>query len=451
MGEFFGTDGIRGRANQYPLTAEMAVRIGRAIGIVFGDANGGPPIIIGRDTRRSGQMLESAVAAGICSAGTNVLLARVIPTPGVAFLTRNQGAAAGVVISASHNPFEDNGIKLFNQEGFKLSDREETQIERLLREELSAPPNDETSGPVGAIQTMKGSRRHYIAFLLRSVPRDFSLEGTRIVLDCANGAASAVAPTLFDRLGAHLTLLHHEPNGININRHCGSEYPESLRQKVLEVGADVGLAFDGDGDRLIAVDEEGTVLTGDQLLAIGARFLQRRGQLWSDVLVSTVMSNIGLKEALQSIGIRHVTCDVGDRHVMEKMADCEAALGGEDSGHIIYRAYHSTGDGLLSALKLVETMQDANRPLSEMAGFMTVYPQTLVNVPVNDKPDLASMEKINLAIREVENKLGNRGRVLVRYSGTQPICRVMVEAPTHDAAEDYAHNIAVAIADTIGH
>jgi phosphoglucosamine mutase len=451
MGEFFGTDGIRGRANQYPLTAEMAVRIGRAIGIVFGDANGGPPIIIGRDTRRSGQMLESAVAAGICSAGTNVLLARVIPTPGVAFLTRNQGAAAGVVISASHNPFEDNGIKLFNQEGFKLSDREETQIERLLREELSAPPNDETSGPVGAIQTMKGSRRHYIAFLLRSVPRDFSLEGTRIVLDCANGAASAVAPTLFDRLGAHLTLLHHEPNGININRHCGSEYPESLRQKVLEVGADVGLAFDGDGDRLIAVDEEGTVLTGDQLLAIGARFLQRRGQLWSDVLVSTMMSNIGLKEALQSIGIRHVTCDVGDRHVMEKMADCEAALGGEDSGHIIYRAYHSTGDGLLSALKLVETMQDANRPLSEMAGFMTVYPQTLVNVPVNDKPDLASMEKINLAIREVENKLGNRGRVLVRYSGTQPICRVMVEAPTHDAAEDYAHNIAVAIADTIGH
>ena len=233
MGEFFGTDGIRGRANQYPLTAEMAVRIGRAIGIVFGDANGGPPIIIGRDTRRSGQMLESAVAAGICSAGTNVLLARVIPTPGVAFLTRNQGAAAGVVISASHNPFEDNGIKLFDQKGIKLSDREETQIERLLREELSAPPDDQTSGPVGAIQTIKGSRRHYIDFLLRAVPSDFSLEGTRIVLDCANGAASAIAPTLFDRLGAHLTLLHHEPSGTNINLHCGSEYPESDRKSVV--------------------------------------------------------------------------------------------------------------------------------------------------------------------------------------------------------------------------
>ena len=450
MGEFFGTDGIRGRANQYPLTAEMAVRIGRAIGIVYGDSNGGPPIIIGRDTRRSGQMLEGAVSAGICSTGTNVLLARVIPTPGVAFLTRHQSAAAGVVISASHNPYEDNGIKLFNQQGVKLSEREEAQVEQLLREEIASSPSEEGDGPVGAIQLIKGARQRYLAFLRQTLPPDFNLTGMRVVLDCANGAASAVAPMLFEMLGAELRLIHHEPTGININHQCGSEHPDDLRRKVVETGSDVGLAFDGDGDRLIAVDESGALLTGDQLLAIGARFLQRRGQLWNNVIVSTVMSNIGLREALRSIGIRHVHCDVGDRHVMEKMVDCEAALGGEDSGHIIYKAYHSTGDGLLSALKLVETMQDDQRPLSEMAKFMTVYPQTLVNVPVVEKPALDSMESIRRAIDEAEQKLGNQGRVLVRYSGTQLICRVMVEGPTQALAESCAHNIAVAIADTIG-
>ena len=450
MGEFFGTDGIRGRANKYPLTAEMAVRIGRSIGIVFGEANGGPPIIIGRDTRRSGQMLESAVAAGICSTGTNVLLARVIPTPGIAFLTRHHGASAGVVISASHNPFEDNGIKLFNQQGIKLSEREEAQVEQLLREEISSSPNEEGDGPVGAIQFIKGASQRYLTFLRKSLPADFSLSGMRIVLDCANGAVSAVAPALFEMLGADLTLLHHEPNGTNINHQCGSEHPESLRRTVLETGADVGLAFDGDGDRLIAVDESGNLLTGDQLLAIGARFLQRRGQLWNDVIVSTVMSNIGLKEALRSIGIRHVPCDVGDRHVMEKMTEIEAAFGGEDSGHLIYKAYHSTGDGLLSALKLVETIQEDQRPLSEMAKFMTIYPQILVNIPVAEKPALDSLETIRSAIEKAEQKLGTQGRVLVRYSGTQSICRVMVEGPTQDAAEACAHNIAVVIADAIG-
>ncbi len=450
MGEFFGTDGIRGRANQYPLTPEMAVRIGRAIGIIFGDANGGPPIIIGRDTRRSGKMLESAVAAGICSAGTNVLLAQIVPTPGVAFLARNQGAAAGVVISASHNPYEDNGIKLFNPEGTKLSDREETQIETLIREDASESLKDALGNQLGTIQMMKGSRKQYLAFLLRSLPRDFSLSGMKIVLDCSNGAVSAVAPSLFDTLGAELTVLHNEPNGININHQCGSEYPESLRRKVLETGADVGLAFDGDGDRLIAVDETGNILTGDQLLAIGARFLHKRGQLMNDVLVSTVMSNIGLKESLKSIGIRHIACDVGDRHVMEKMKDCDASFGGEDSGHIIYRSYHTTGDGLLSALKLAETLQEEERPLSNLAKFMTVYPQTLINVPVNEKPALETLKHVNEAIQTVEEKLGDQGRVLVRYSGTQQICRVMVEGPTRDATENSAQNIAIAIADAIG-
>ncbi len=450
MGEFFGTDGIRGRANQYPLTADMAVRIGRAIGIIFGDANGGPPIIIGRDTRRSGNMLESAVAAGICSSGTNVLLARIIPTPGIAFLTRHHGAAAGVVISASHNPYEDNGIKLFNQDGVKLSDREETQIETLIREDASDSLKEALGNQVGAIQTMKGSRKNYLAFLLRSLPSDFSLDGMKIVLDCSNGAASAVAPSLFDSLGADLTVLHNEPNGTNINHQCGSEHPEDLRRSVLESDADLGLAFDGDGDRLIAVDESGSIISGDQLLAIGARFLHRRGQLWNDVLVSTVMSNIGLKEALQSIGIRHAASDVGDRYVMEKLTDLEAALGGEDSGHIIYRAYHTTGDGLLSALKLVEAMQEEERPLSDMAKFMTVYPQTLVNVPVNEKPDLRTLAPVKDAIHKAEQNLGDRGRVLVRYSGTQPMCRVMVEGPTEEMAANCANDIAIAIADAIG-
>jgi phosphoglucosamine mutase len=450
MGEFFGTDGIRGRANQYPLTPEMAVRIGRAIGIIFGDANGGPPIIIGRDTRRSGKMLEAAVAAGICSAGTNVLLSRIIPTPGVAVLTRHQGAAAGVVISASHNPYEDNGIKLFNQEGVKLSDREETQIETLIREDASDALKDALGYQVGSIQTMKGSRKQYMSFLLRSIPADFNLNGMKIVLDCSNGAASAIAPTLFDTLGADLTVLSNQPNGTNINHECGSEHPVSLCRKVLEIGADLGLAFDGDGDRLIAVDESGTIITGDQILAIGARFLYGRGQLWNNVLVSTVMSNIGLKECLQSIGIRHFASDVGDRHVMEKMTDCEAALGGEDSGHIIYRAYHTTGDGLLSALKLVEAMKEEDRSLSAMARFMTVYPQTLINVPVNEKPAIATLAPVMDTIREEEQRLGDRGRVLVRYSGTQQICRVMVEGSTKAAAEQSAQNIAIAIADAIG-
>lgn len=450
MGEFFGTDGIRGRANQYPLTPEMAVRIGRAIGIIFGNTDGGPPVIIGRDTRRSGKMLEAAVAAGICSAGTNVLLARIIPTPGVAFLTRNQGAAAGVVISASHNSYEDNGIKLFNQEGVKLSDREETQIETLIREEASDSLKDALGHQVGSIQAMKGSRKQYLSFLLRSIPGDFNLNGMKIVLDCSNGAASAIAPNLFDTLGADLTVLSNQPNGTNINHECGSEHPLALRRKVLETGADIGLAFDGDADRLIAVDETGTIISGDQLLAIGARFLHSRGQLWNNILVSTVMSNIGLKECLQSIGILHLASDVGDRHVMEKMMDCEASFGGEDSGHIIYRGYHTTGDGLLSALKLTETLQEEERPLSDLAKFMTVYPQTLINVPVQEKPALETLENVNDAIQKVEERLSNQGRVLVRYSGTQQICRVMVEGPTQEAAESCAQNIASAVADAIG-
>ena len=450
MGEFFGTDGIRGRANQYPLTPEMAVRIGRAIGIIFGSANGGPPIIIGRDTRKSGKMIESAVAAGICSSGTNVLLARIIPTPGVAFLTRHQGAAAGVVISASHNPYEDNGIKLFDQEGTKLSEREETQIETFIREDASESLNNSLGNQVGSIQMMKGSREKYLSFLLRSLSPDFNLSGMKIVLDCSNGAASAVAPSLFDALGAELTIMHNEPNGTNINHQCGSEHPDSLRRKVLETGADIGLALDGDGDRLIAVDETGHVLTGDQLLAIGARFLHKRGQLVNNVLVSTVMSNIGLKESLKSIGVRHVASDVGDRHVMEKMLDCDAALGGEDSGHIIYKAYHTTGDGLLSALKLTETLKDEERPLSALSHIMTVYPQTLINIPVNEKPALETLEHVNKAIQKVEETLGNQGRVLVRYSGTQPMCRVMVEGPTKEKADNCANNIAIAIADAIG-
>lgn len=450
MGEFFGTDGIRGKANQYPLTPDMAVRIGRAIGIIFGGANGGPPIIIGRDTRQSGKMLESAVAAGICSAGTNVLLARIIPTPGVAFLTRHQKAAAGVVISASHNPFGDNGIKLFDQKGMKLSDREETQIETLIMEEASESLKNALSHQVGSIQTMKASRSPYLAFLMRSLPQDFSLAGLKIVLDCSNGATSAVAPSLFDTLGADVTVMFNEPNGTNINHRCGSEHPESLRRMVLETEADLGLAFDGDGDRLIAVDESGTILSGDQLLAIGARFLHKRGQLSNDVLVSTVMSNVGLKESLRSIGVRHAVCGVGDRHVMEKMSEIEAALGGEDSGHIIYKAYHSTGDGLLSALKLIEALLDEERPLSDLASCMTVYPQTLLNIPVKEKPALETLGPVKDTIREVEQKLGDGGRVLVRYSGTQQICRVMVEGSNAEETQKYSQLIADAVSGAIG-
>jgi phosphoglucosamine mutase len=449
MGEFFGTDGIRGRANQYPLTPEAAVTIGKAIGKFFDAYHRSAPIIMGRDTRISGRMLEAAVSAGICAVGGDVVSAGTIPTPAVAYLSKSLNAAAGVVISASHNPYDDNGIKLFGPDGYKLTEDQETQIEGLIHQALKddAPFRGDR---IGNIRSLNSARQRYHSFLRQTMPDTFSLQGIKICIDCSNGATSAIAPEIFRDYGADLTVLFNTPNGTNINAGCGSEHPESLARKVVEKDADVGLAFDGDGDRLIVVDELGHRLTGDQILAISARFLKSQNKLRNNMVVSTVMSNLGLQEALHAMGVSHQTCQVGDRFVMEAMRSSDAVLGGEDSGHMIHLIDHSTGDGLLSALKLLEAMQGERQKLSELAKVMAVYPQVLQNVAVIEKPDLAGLEAVQQAIADAQTQLGDRGRVLVRYSGTQAVCRVMVEGPSDEVARESCRAIALAVERVIG-
>ena len=445
---FFGTDGIRGKANHYPLTPEMGARIGRAVGLFFAQGNHQAPIIIGRDTRISGQMLEAAVAAGICAAGLDVWLAGTIPTPAIAFLSRAHGASAGVMISASHNPYDDNGIKLFGPDGYKLSEAQESEIESLIREETRT--TDGGGGQIGGIYPLDGANQHYQRFLRQIMPEGFTLGGVHIVLDCANGATAHLAPDLFASWNARTTVLFAEPNGTNINADCGSEHTETLCRKVLNLGADVGIAFDGDGDRMIAVDERGHILSGDQILTIGAMFLQDRLELSNNLVVSTIMSNLGLNEALHTMGIAHQTCKVGDRFVMEAMRASGAVLGGENSGHMIYLQHHTTGDGLISAFMLLQAMQWKSQPLSIMAGAMTLYPQVIENVPVARKPKLTDLATVQQAIDDVEAQLARKGRVLVRYSGTQPLCRVMVEGPEEGETRRCCRIIAEAVASSIG-
>ncbi len=441
MGKLFGTDGIRGKAGEYPMTLEMAVRIGRAVALTFTGTEGPSKIIVGRDTRQSGPGLESALVNGIGSAGADACLAGVIPTPGVAFLTSSVRAGAGIVISASHNPYYDNGIKIFNGSGYKLSDQKEAQIEALIVNS-DASGRRQPGAAFGRVTTNHEMIQSYIAFLNNSLPSNLSFNGLKIVLDCANGATSSPAPGLFSDRGAQVETLSTQPDGKNINDACGSEYPEGLIAKVLNTKAHLGLAFDGDGDRLIAVDENGGILSGDQILAICARDMKQKGCLTNDVVVSTVMSNMGFGVALLDMGIRHETTGVGDRLVMEKMIATGAVLGGEDSGHIIFADQHTSGDGILTALRLIEAMQTADQPLSELKKVMTVYPQVLINVDVRSKPDIATVPAVADAIKSIESKLGSRGRVLVRYSGTQPLCRVMVEGPGETETREYCEQLA---------
>ncbi len=440
MGRLFGTDGIRGVANQYPMTAETALNTGRAVASLFVNGGKRPRIIIGRDTRISGPMLEYALAAGICSMGGDVFLAGVLPTPGVACLTAAGDADAGIVISASHNPFYDNGIKIFRHDGFKLSDEKEAEIEALLLGDalpgLCAKVRD-----TGAIHEMADAGEKYIAFLKKAFAPDFSLGGIKLVLDCSNGATFAVAPKVFSDLGAEVETLFASPDGKNINEKCGSQHPETLAEKVRKTGAAVGLAFDGDGDRLIAVDEKGNSVTGDRLLAICARYMKKKGTLKNNLAVSTVMSNIGLRIAMKEQGIRHAMTDVGDRYVMQEMLASGAVIGGEDSGHMIFLDRHTTGDGILTALCLLEVLCAESKPLSELGKIMDVFPQMLLNVEVREKPDIETVPRLMAAIHEAETALGERGRVLVRYSGTQPLCRVMVEGPTAEETEGWCQKI----------
>jgi phosphoglucosamine mutase len=407
----------------------------------------GAHIVIGQDTRISGDMLTQAVAAGVCAAGMDVVLLGVMPTPGIARLAAASGAAAGIVISASHNPYEDNGIKVFDGSGFKLDDASESQIENLILNgniDRKVP-----SRRIGRVKRMPDPGGQYLQFLLEAVP-GLSLDGMTIVLDCANGATHAVAPELFRRLGARVIPTFCDPDGVNINDQCGSQHPEQMARVVVAQGADLGLAFDGDGDRLIVVDEAGQVLSGDPIMAICAGDLQRKGLLTHNVVVGTVMSNTGFHQALQQMGIQVHATQVGDRYVMQKMLAEEAVLGGEDSGHLIFRDVHTTGDGLMAALRLLDAVRSAGRPVSELAGIMTVFPQELINVDVGGKPDLTGVPAIADAIAQAQSTLGDQGRVLVRYSGTQNKCRVMVEGPSRQLTRELCLKIAGVVKKELG-
>lgn len=441
MGKLFGTDGIRGEANIYPMDAMTAFSVGQAVTHLFKNGDHRTRIIIGKDTRISGYMLESSLEAGITSMGGNPYLVGVLPTPGIAFITQSMRADAGIVISASHNPYQDNGIKIFSGEGFKLSDEQEAFIEDLVLEGRlpdMVPPARE----MGRAKRIDDVIGRYIVFIKNTFPRSLSMEGMKIVIDAANGATYKVAPAVFTELGADVEIIHNTPDGININDNCGSQYTEDLAKCVKEKGAAVGLAFDGDGDRLIAVDEKGREITGDQILIICSKVLKERGKLKNDLLVSTVMSNLGLTIACKKYGFKHHAAKVGDRYVLEDMQRLGAVIGGEDSGHLIFLNHHTTGDGILTAMQLIAAMISEDKPLSELAALMDVFPQKLINVEVKKKPDISSVPEVMEAIREVEAELGNEGRVLVRYSGTQNVCRVMIEGPTDDLTEKCCTRIA---------
>lgn len=444
----FGTDGIRGEAGRYPLDEVTTFAVGRAVATLAGKNVVAPRIVIGRDTRVSGPMLEAAFESGVRAAGGASELVGVLPTPGVALLARTLGADAGVAISASHNPYQDNGIKVFSGAGFKLTDEEEEQIEHLvLSRDLAAPVR---TGEGNRARIVDDATRSYVDFLKGTFPAELSLGGVKIALDTANGATSLVAPAVFGELGAEVRGIHDHPDGTNINDRCGSEHTEDLRGLVLQTGADLGLAFDGDGDRLIAVDEKGQELTGDQTIIICAQMLKAEGRLKNDQVVSTVMSNVGMNAACKRLGLKNHAADVGDRHVLEEMQRLGAVLGGEPSGHVVFLDHHTTGDGILTGIQLAAAMIRAGRPLSELAKVMEVFPQALVNVEVKSKPALDSVPEIVEAIRQVESELKAEGRALVRYSGTQGLCRVMVEGPTATLTREYAERLADVVRAALG-
>jgi phosphoglucosamine mutase len=441
MGKLFGTDGVRGEANRYPMNAEIAFAMGQAVVYLLKKKHDRPRIVIGKDTRISGYMIEGSLESGITSMGGNPYLLGVLPTPGIAFIAQSMRADAGIVISASHNPYQDNGIKIFSGSGFKLSDEEEEAIEELMLSNtlhgLVPPVKD-----MGRAFRLEDVHGRYIVFVKNTFPRDLSMEGMKIVLDTANGATYKVAPDTFWELGAEIEVIHNTPNGININDKCGSLHTQDLRKRVVESGAAIGLAFDGDGDRLIAVDEKGKELTGDQILLICAKTLKKQDKLKNDLLVGTIMSNQGLKVACKKYGFKFHASNVGDRYVLEDMLQLDGVIGGEESGHMIFLDHHTTGDGIVTAMQLVAAMVRTGKPLSELAKMMDIYPQKLINVEVKKKPDISTIPQISEAIEKIEKELGDDGRVLVRYSGTQNICRVMVEGPSDGVTEKYCKEIA---------
>ena len=446
MARLFGTDGVRGTANTQ-LTPELAYRLGRAAAQYFGREVQRPKIIVGRDTRLSGTMLAAALGAGICSAGGDAYLLGVICTPAVSYLTEQVGANAGVVISASHNSFEDNGIKFFANNGYKLPDAIEDEIADIVAQDIdySTAPNGSS---VGKIIVQEGLDELYIKHILNTAP--CRLRGLRVVMDCANGANSKIAPTILRLLGAEVIPIFDTPNGININNGCGSTHLEALRMKVIEYGADIGVANDGDADRCLVVDEKGRELDGDQIMLIIARELMRRKKLKDRMLVVTVMSNIGLHKAFKDMGGQTCKTKVGDRYVLEEMVKHGYNLGGEQSGHIIFSEFAKTGDGILTAVQLMCTMVQNNMRLSELAKLMTKYPQTLLNVPVKDKNGWEENRAIQEVVAKYTEELGDNGQILVRASGTEPLIRIMAEGPSQLQLEEIAGKIAAVVNAELG-
>jgi len=426
MRKLFGTDGIRGVANVYPMTVEVALQLGKGCAYIFKDKSRHHKIVVGKDTRLSGYMMETAITAGICSMGGDVILVGPLPTPGIAFITTSMRADAGIVISASHNPYQDNGIKIFSSNGFKLPDLMEERIEALMfSEELSS--SQVTANKVGKAFRIEDAIGRYIVFLKNTFPQELTLDGLSIVLDCANGATYKVAPTVFEELGAEVTLLGAKPNGENINKNCGALYPGLISAMVRKKKADLGISFDGDGDRVVFVDENGDSVNGDQIMAICASRMAKEKRLRKNTLVSTVMSNMGLEVSMREKGIRLIRTQVGDRYVVEEMVKRGCNLGGEQSGHLIFLDHNPTGDGILSALQLLAIMQKEEKSLSDLSDIMDQYPQKLVNVRIKERRRLEEFPAVSLQIKKVEKKLGEKGRLLVRFSGTEPLVRVMVE------------------------
>jgi phosphoglucosamine mutase len=454
--KLFGTDGVRGVANLEPVTAETALKLGRAAAHIFSEmaakrksANQRPTIVIGKDTRLSGYMLENALAAGVMSLGANVLFIGPLPTPGVAYITRSLRADAGIVLSASHNPYEDNGIKFFRHDGYKLDDAIERRIEHLVfsGEIESIRP---TAGKIGQAKRIDDALGRYVEFAKASFPKGMTLEGLHVAVDCANGAAYKSTPCVLRELGAQLTTAHTTPDGRNINTNCGSTFPEEISRVVRQSGAYVGISHDGDADRVLLCDEKGEVVDGDEILAIAALDALRRETLAQNTLVATVMSNFGLDETVRAQGGNVLRTAVGDRYVIEAMVKQNLNIGGEQSGHMIFRDFGTTGDGLVSALQILRILVETGKPLSELKACLSKYPQAQRNLKVHRKPPMSELPEIQKLVTNAEQALAGSGRVLLRYSGTEPKVRLLIEGRDSDQINTFADEIAAALKTAIG-
>ncbi|GAB4295512.1 MAG: phosphoglucosamine mutase [Myxococcota bacterium] len=450
MGKLFGTDGIRGEANREPMTIGLAQRLGAAVALVLGKRdNRSQRVIIGKDTRLSCYMFEQAIASGLCSMGAEAIFTGPLPTPGISFITTSMRADIGVVISASHNPYQDNGIKLFDRFGFKLPDEVEDEIEKVI-EEKSFQNNLPPPSAIGKAYRIDDAQGRYIVHCKNTFPKEFALEDMRVAVDAANGAAYGVAPTIFEELGAKVFATGVNPDGRNINHNCGALFPENVSRAVVHRRANIGLALDGDGDRVIICDERGKIVDGDKIMAILAKDMLEREKLVGKTVVTTVMSNMGFEIALKNLGIKLIRTQVGDRYVVEEMRRGGYVLGGEQSGHIILLEHATTGDGIIAALQTLAVMLRTGKPLSELAGVMETFPQKLINIKVAKKPPIEELKKTSKMIKEFERRLAGKGRILVRYSGTELKARVMIEGESEKLIDEMANEIAKTIKEEIG-